>query len=670
MKAIVFFILIFHIILFSKESKIIESQPEILFEYKKLNRQQNKIALQVKFNNAVLYLEQEKYISAIRLFKQTQKILKIPSFLNIGIAYYKLKSLNNAYLYLNKIYQMKEIATQDPYSYMSATYYLFKLTNNKKYIDEIIKISKKLEKFSEPIKRLVVNVYIKLKQYKNGLKILKTMDEKLFLKIALVQIKLKLYEQAIISLDKALKISTNDTLTNKILWIKTFTDLKANNFKKLEDDIAKIQHRRRIFKTHLTMPLKLYFNKNKYLAKDYFNSIVKFNINRKIDFIFYFAPYIFVDNDAIQVDGGMAFLLKNDLNVKKLDKMVGFNKYFINIIKKDPIEKTTLLQKYIDKRYLVQDYEYYNLALSYAQIDNFHKAYKYFYRAYNLNRSNKLYAAMTLLSAKRVNIRMNEVVKEKIIKNLLSKDGLYNYFSKFIYRIIFDNKLIPKKQTLSYKYKKSIFYRALYFLDHVNETGIEETEPLLIEYYKDPLIYMFSLIARQKNESDYQYIARIQDKIPLEYNNIFVKGPVIITRYYIDILKAMGILHIANLNIDKDISATYYRTKALVQLYNEKPKAAIEIIEYLQKQYILDDKYTNLLLIASLIKDKRVEDATLSLTLMQRRFKTDEDFNFLIGLELIRSLKLSNALPYFQRKYNNDLIDFKLFNLDKLLEDI
>jgi len=670
MKAIIFFILIFHIILFSKENKIIESQPEILFEYKKLDRQQDKIALQVKFNNAVLYLEQEKYINAIRLFKQTQKILKIPSFLNIGIAYYKLKSFNNAYLYLNKIYQVKEAATQDPYSYMSATYYLFKLTNNRKYIDEIIKISTQLEKLSEPIKRLVVNVYIKLKQYKNGLKILKTMDEKLYLKIALVQIKLKLYGQAMISLDKALKTSTNDTLTNKILWIKTFTDLKANNFGKLEDDIAKIQKRRRIFKTHLTMPLKLYFNKNKYLAKDYFNRINKFDINRKIDFIFYFAPYIFVDNDAMKVDRGMAFLLKNNLNVKTLDKMVGYNKYFINIIKKDPIEKTTLLQRYMDNKYLAQDYEYYNLALSYAQIDNFHKAYRYFRKAYNLNRSNKLYAVMTLMSAKRVNIKINKIVKEKLTKNLLAKNGLYNYFSKFIYKIIFDDKLIPKQKTLLYKYKKSIFYRALYFLNHVNETGIMKNEPLLTEYSKDPLVYMFSLIARQKDESDYQYIARIQDKIPLKYNNIFVKGPIIITRYYLDILKAMGILHIANLNIDKDTSATYYRTKALVQLYNEKPKAAIEIIEYLQKKYVLDDKYTNILLIASLIKDKRVEDAALSLTLMQRRFKTDEDFNFLIGLELIRNLKLSSALPYFQIKYNNDLIDFKLLNLDKLLEDI
>ena len=137
-KKIINIIVFTPIVLLSIENKTIESQPQILFEHEKLQNKQEKRELLLKFNTAVLYLEQEKYVHAIQLLKQSSKILKVPSYLNIGIAYYKLKSNNNAYLYLKKIYDFKELQYKDKYSYFSACYYLYKITNNKDYINEII----------------------------------------------------------------------------------------------------------------------------------------------------------------------------------------------------------------------------------------------------------------------------------------------------------------------------------------------------------------------------------------------------------------------------------------------------------------------------------------------------------------------------------------------------
>ena len=45
----------------------------------------------------------------LNYLKKLQKILEIPSYLNMGIAYYKLNSIDNAILYLNKIYENKKI---------------------------------------------------------------------------------------------------------------------------------------------------------------------------------------------------------------------------------------------------------------------------------------------------------------------------------------------------------------------------------------------------------------------------------------------------------------------------------------------------------------------------------------------------------------------------------
>ena len=113
---------------------VIESQPEIIFQFEKLKKTQENLALQVDFNKAVLHLSKNEYNEAINLFKKTAKILEIPSYLNIGIAYYKLNSVDNAIVYLNKIYEKEENSKIHTFSYMSACFYLYQ----KNKIDTII----------------------------------------------------------------------------------------------------------------------------------------------------------------------------------------------------------------------------------------------------------------------------------------------------------------------------------------------------------------------------------------------------------------------------------------------------------------------------------------------------------------------------------------------------
>ena len=56
---------------FSLEKPLIESEPEILFQFDKLKKKQENIALKVDFNKAILYLESEEYEKAIVLLKKT-----------------------------------------------------------------------------------------------------------------------------------------------------------------------------------------------------------------------------------------------------------------------------------------------------------------------------------------------------------------------------------------------------------------------------------------------------------------------------------------------------------------------------------------------------------------------------------------------------------------------
>ena len=665
------FMICFISFLIAKESYVYESQPNVIFKHKVLTKKEQSVALQVDFNNAVLYLEQKKYIKAIHIFKKTAKILKIPSFLNIGISYYKLNSLNNAYLYLKKIYDLKEAAKEDMYSYISASYYLYLITNDRKYITTVIDVVKRAKRYkiNEHVKRLVADTYILLKEYKKAIKVINTMRDKNNIKLALLYIKTKKYVSAGVHLQLAYNATKNDEKMNKILWLQIFTDIKANNIIKIQDHIDTLQTRRKIFRTNLQMPISIFFNKNKYNANDYFKKIVKFDINRKIDMIFYFAPFIFIDNKSIDNESLLGFVLKNQQNINSLDMMVKYNRKFVDIVKVDPILRVNELQNMVDNKYDVKSYEYYNLALCYAQVDDFLKAYKYFKKAYDLNHANKLYSAMTLISALRADKKIPKEIQKKIKNNLVSKGGAYPYLGKYIYKIIYNPKYKLNRLDLTHVSKRAIFLRALYFLEHINKDGIQDDEPLLNADTKDPLVFLFKQLAKKQNESRYDYVSRLQDTIPKTYNDYFLKGPLIITQYYIDVLKGLGIFDIVDFHIEGEKSPTYLRTKALVLLYDGYATQSIKILENLQDKYKFNDKYTTLMLIASYLSANDYSNASATLGTLQFELN-DHDAQFLSAIELLQELKLNTARQFFKYKYKGDLIDFKMKGFDKYLESL
>lgn len=645
------------------KTELIESQPEIIFQYDKLKKSQANLALQVEFNKAVLLLEKEKFNESIEILKKTALVIEVPSYLNIGIAYYKLNSIDNAIVFLNKIYQNKKNATSNTYSYMAACYYLYQISKDNKYLDTIIKVSKKFKSLSEHSKRMLADTYIILKEYKRALKVLKSMDYALPLKKALLHLKLKNYEKANILLSQAQANTLNPNTLDKIVWFRVFTDLKANNIDRLRDNLDLVKNRKSLFKTNQELPLEIYFNQNKYTPKQYLNFVQKFDDNRKADFIYYFAPFIFSDSEEIIYDSSKGFIFNSSNNLENLEEMVEYNAKFLNIVKLDPIIRVVELKKLIVKD--TKSYIYYNLALSYAQISDFHNALKYFEKAYKLNPGNKLYASMTLITANRVKVKLKD--KDYIDAVVRSKDGMYNYFGKEIYKLFINPEYKTEVKALAYK--KTIFYKALDYLKLMNEGKATVNHDLLSKYYKDPLTYLMRLVYRKKGENIYAYYARLQDTIPLSLNNNFLEGPLIITKYYVDILKALGLFKKADLNIVGKKSPSYLRTKALKDLHFNKPDESIKTLEYLQNEFGLEDKYSMYLMVASLLEAGRYNDASIQISLIKAILK-DKDADFLTAIQLIQDLKITSAKQFIKEAYKDSLIDFRLVGFDEYLESL
>ncbi|MDD4329545.1 MAG: tetratricopeptide repeat protein [Aliarcobacter sp.] len=642
---------------------LIESQPEIIFQFEKLVKSQENLSLQIDFNKAVLHLSKNEYEEAIKLFKKTSKILEVPSYLNMGIAYYKLGSVDNAIVYLNKIYEKPENANIHTYPYMAACYYLYQISKDNKYLDTIVKTSKKYKNLSEHSKRMLSDTYIILKEYENALEVLNTMDYAMDLKKALIYIKLKDYVRANLFLNKAKEQNVNPNTIDKILWFISFTNLKMNNIDRLKETLDLINERRSTFKANTELPLEIFFNQSKFTSNQYLNSVINFDDNRKIDFIFYFAPFIFSDSQEIIYDSLKGFIYNQKESILNLEEMVEYNAKFLKIVKEDPIIRVVELERMLTKD--TKSYIFYNLALSCAQINDFNNAFKYFERAYKLNPGNKLYSIMYLITANRLNIKIKD--KEYIEGNIKSNNGLYNYFSKEIYKLFINPQFSSADKP--FEYESTIFYKALDFLKAMKTGNVSENHALLDEHFKDPLTFLIKMVQRRKGESDYTYYSRLQDSIPLSLNNQFLEGPLIITRFYVDILKGLGIFLKADMNISGKKTPSYLRTKALRDLHSNSPDEAIKTLEYLQSEYKLEDKYSMYLMVAALLEAGRYNDASIQISLI-KVILNDPDADFLTAIQLIQDLKISSAKQFLLQPYLDSLIDFKLIGFDEYLESL
>lgn len=659
---IVLFNILFINILYANND-LIESQPEIIFKFEKLKKSQDNLALQMDFNKAVLFLNKSEYEKAIELFKKTSSILEIPSFLNIGIAYYKLNSIDNAVLYLSKIYENENIIKSDSFSYLSACYYLYQISKDNKYLDTIIKVARKDRNLSSHSKRMLADTYVILKDYEAALEVLNSMDYTMDLKKAMVNIKLKNYEKASLLLNKAKEQNTNPNTLDKILWISAFVDLKLNNLDNLKETLELINKRKLTFKANIDLPIEMYFNKNKFTSAQYLNSVLNFDEERRVDFLFYFAPFIFSDSQEIIYDSIKGFIYNEKDNLLNLEEMVDYNSKFLNIVKDDPILRVNKLKEILKDD--TKSYIYYNLALSYAQINDFNNAFKYFEKAYKLNPGNKLYSTMFLISGNRINATIKD--KEYIENSIKSNNGLYSYFGKEVYKQFLNTQFSYIEEPL--KYENTIFFQALDFLKKMNEKKPIANHTLLNEYIKDPFTLLIRLVQRKANEGDYQYYARLQDTIPLTLNNYFLEGPLVVTKYYIDILKSLGLFNNADLKIIGGKSPSYLRTKAIRDLHFNLPNESIKTLEYLQNEYNLEDKYSMYLIVAALLEAGRYNDASIQISLI-KTLLNDQDADFLIAIQLIQDLKIFSAKQFLQQPYLDSLIDFRLVGFDEYLESL
>lgn len=646
---------------------ILKSQPQIIFELDKLDE----LEVSNEFNKAVLLFNKQRYKEAYDIFEKTKVVYEIPSLLNMAIILLKDNKKEEAITLFSEIYSKKSNLLNEPYAFIASCYYLFTLTSDDKYMIDLVTIfqnSDKLKNQSEIILNIkdiileeLANRYLMVKDYDNALGALNAMSYSLDLKKALVYIKQNNLLRADIILKKLIDTQKDEDRLDEIYWFSVFVNLKLNKLDVVKEILEKINKRGSDYKVHINLPFEIYFNKDLYSSSDYLKSILKFDEERKLDYLYYFAPFVFSDSKELMYDTVKGMVSKDKSSLESLEAMFNYNINFIKAIRNDPFVRIDQLKNELNEN--SKAYNYYNLALAFAQIKDLSNAYKYFEKAYKLSPGNKLYAVMYLITSNKVSKSMDDKQKELIKERIKSSDGLYNYFAKELYSIYvdisFENKEEPYLQT-------TLFFKALDFLKKLENNEYVAEHPLLIDWEKDSFIYLLKLVQQTKNEDDYKYFSRMQDTIPLKYNNNFLNSSLITSLYYIDILKALGIFSRADFYIPKESSPLYLLTDAYSSLYLGKANESINILNRLKNEFNIENRFTMYLLVASYLEAKRREEASIQITLI-KAFYNDTDTDFLTAIQLIQTLNINAAIQFLNKAYNNQFISFDIIGFDEFM---
>ena len=671
-KSIYKIVIIFFILNNFLYADIIESQPQIIFELEKLEASNENLEIQVDFNKAVLHFRKGEYKDALRLFERTSKIFEAPSLLNMGIIYYKQKDDEKAKELFNKIYSKKTNLLNQPYSFISSCYYLFEITKDDKYMLDLVTIfqnSNKLSEYNELITDIkdailkeLANRYLMIEDYENALGALNAMSYSLDLKKAMILIKLNNFQKASVILKKVREEEKNIEILNKVLWISAYSSLKQNNFEDAQEILDLINDRKKDFNVNTQMPLEIFFNKDLYTYKDYYKKVIKFDEERMYDFIYYFAPFVFSDSKEIIYDSVKGFIYGKAQSVENLENMVEYNTKFINLVKQDPIKRVNELKNIIKTD--SKAYIYYNLGLSYAQINDFTNAYKNFEKAYKLSPGNKLYSVMYLITANKASADMPEKQRAILDKNIKDSSGLYSYFSKELYKLFINSGYNVVETAQSYE--KTVFYKAIDFLKKMNNNEDLSNHQLLEDYERDSFIYLLKLVQKNRSENEYKYASRVQDAVTLKYNNNFLDSSLITSKYYIDILKAFGVFSRVDFNIDGNNNPSYLLTKVYSDLYLGKPLNSIDTLKRLKDEFGYENRFTMYLSTASFLESLRPEEASIQISLIKAFYK-DKDTDFLTAIQLLQNMNISSAKQFLENKYDNPYIDFRIVGFEEFM---
>ncbi|WP_257904729.1 proximal disk protein PflB [Campylobacter lari] len=638
------------------------------------------------YNLGVAQMKQKDYTSAIENFKQSLDLgeHRVAAAINIAVCYYYIgnKSSFQHYIGLAKVYLPQESNSSLYYYYQGLINYyqgfypeslqMFSKVNNQSYKDESYYISGK--------------IYSLLQSEKNAIDFLQKQEEyNADLPLGLLYAKNSQYVKAKEYLEKS---SKNDLHKQRSQVALALVELKMGEYESgsqilkalyiKDKDIGSKYYK---IKTRLKRNLS-----NIDIAQQSFAKRLITGKQQIYDLLFYFSPYRVFD-----VKQSMELITKADLGnflqgyeyenelLVKSKALSGVNielSHAIDLAFNYHLREANQEFKNLSEIYHAHDVIHYNLALTYAQLQDYNNAYKHFSTAYHLNPKNYIAGIFAIycmdLAKKDYTKLANELLENLQADN--SIDQNHNIFKYLLHLAKNDfTAIIPYLDNLPnsggtpLELMFAIIAANGNNLETLRNQKIKELKDLLNEDIISNILYFNS---KNMNLDIKEYAKQAQMYFltaKLDYDSLF-GGTGIVKDSYVTLMQITGLLNHVRNDIKKRLSSSNKNSIGLifalayVDIFAKEYQEAYTLYNILIDDYKIKDAQTLFLAAVAAIGSNNPNSAIALLELARLENEETLEARLALGLLYHEVQNLEPAMFQYEKVGNN--FESKFFTFD------
>ncbi|EPU2463123.1 tetratricopeptide repeat protein [Campylobacter coli] len=566
-------------------------------------------------------------------------------------------------------------------------YYLALINYYKGYYPEALQMLQRVnsEPYTDVAKYLSAKIYAKMDFDAKSVQQLNTQGSfEPSLSLGLLYARMGEYDKAKIALNTAMKIERD---FNQSLSALTLVDIKTGDFQdmllRLQDTYRNDEDKYKILDRY---KIKVRLNKELFniaiAQRNFSNDILK-KQKDQFDLLFYFAPYQVFDSKQASLyikkanitnfvddsSDGQSYLARSQA-------LSSTNVKISNIINDALNQKLRLANK--EFQALLEDYPehsilQYNLALTYAQMQNYELAYKHFSSSYHLNPKNYLAGAFAMFCGK---LSDNDTTKlyHEILDNIAADSNFKANMQKNMLFLANGDyiSMLPYLDENGQKTPLNLIFETIIAKNNnLNNQVDVRIAKLRSELPQDIVanILYFNSLNSNLNIKEYAQNAQIHFKnLQVDYRSVF-GGSNIARELYVNLMHIAGLLNLERqkfktlINTSKVKDEGVIQTLAYLDIFAQQYEESYALYNTLIDEYGAKDSRTLFLASVAAVGANNPNSAIALLQLSKLTDKNNKESKVALGLLYQEVGNYEAAMTQYRTLPNDFKSEFFTFDI-------
>lgn len=566
-------------------------------------------------------------------------------------------------------------------------YYLALINYYKGYYPEALQMLQRVnsEPYTDVAKYLSAKIYAKMDFDAKSVQQLNTQGSfEPSLSLGLLYARMGEYDKAKIALNTAMKIERD---FNQSLSALTLVDIKTGDFQdmllRLQDTYRNDEDKYKILDRY---KIKVRLNKelfNIVIAQRNFSNDILKKQKDQFDLLFYFAPYQVFDSKQASLyikkanitnfvddsSDGQSYLARSQA-------LSSTNVKISNIINDALNQKLRLANK--EFQALLEDYPehsilQYNLALTYAQMQNYELAYKHFSSSYHLNPKNYLAGAFAMFCGK---LSDNDTTKlyHEILDNIAADSNFKANMQKNMLFLANGDyiSMLPYLDENGQKTPLNLIFETIIAKNNnLNNQVDVRIAKLRSELPQDIVanILYFNSLNSNLNIKEYAQNAQIHFKnLQVDYRSVF-GGSNIARELYVNLMHIAGLLNLERqkfktlINTSKVKDEGMIQTLAYLDIFAQQYEESYALYNTLIDEYGAKDSRTLFLASVAAVGANNPNSAIALLQLSKLTDKNNKESKVALGLLYQEVGNYEAAMTQYRTLPNDFKSEFFTFDI-------